>query len=163
MFRFACSVALRGGRGAAGRYCCVWGAITVFWPLWVCPTHRCVLSPSILLRRPAALYGAGPALHAVPVLGSSTKAWTRLDLRFVPSPARAAQAARSLTGALSPGAVRLLPSTVSASVSTRTSRVRAPCVCSGELASSCDSPGGCRSSRISGSVWSETGSPFAVW
>ena len=88
LFRFARSVALRGGRGAAGRYCCVWGAITVFWPLWVCPTHGCVLSPSTLLRRLAALYGAGPALHAVPVFGYSTKAWTGLDLSFVPSPAQ---------------------------------------------------------------------------
>ena len=33
-----------------------------------------VLSPSTLLRLPAALYGAGPVLSAVPVFGSSTKA-----------------------------------------------------------------------------------------
>ena len=57
--------------------------------------------PSTLLRLPAALYGAGPALPAVPVFGYSTKARTRLGLRFVPSPAGAAQAAQSLTGALS--------------------------------------------------------------
>ena len=40
-----------------------------------------VLSPSTLLRLPAALYGAGPALSAVPVFGSSTTAWIRLRLR----------------------------------------------------------------------------------
>ena len=45
------------------------------------------LSPSTLLRPQAALYGAGPALRAVPVFGSSAKAQTRLGLRFVPSPA----------------------------------------------------------------------------
>ena len=67
-----------------------------------------VLSPSTLLRLPAALYGAGPALSAVPVFGSSTKVRIRLCLRFVPSPACAAQAARGL-GALSPGAARLFP------------------------------------------------------
>ena len=39
-----------------------------------------VLSPSTLLRLPAALYGAGPALSAVPVFGSSTKA--RIGLRL---------------------------------------------------------------------------------
>ena len=44
-----------------------------------------VLSPSTLLRLPAALYGAGPALSAGPVFGPSTKAWIRLRLRFVPS------------------------------------------------------------------------------
>ena len=47
-----------------------------------------VLSPSsTLLRLLAALRGAGPALSAVPVFGSSTKAWIRLSLHFVPSPA----------------------------------------------------------------------------
>ena len=44
-----------------------------------------VLSPSTLLRLPAALYGAGPALSAVPVFGSSTKARIRLRLRIVSS------------------------------------------------------------------------------
>ena len=38
----------------------------------------------------------------------------------------------------------------------------APCVCSQELASSHDHPG-CRPSRISGSLWIETGGLFAVW
>ena len=55
-----------------------------------------VLSLSTLLRLPAALYGAGPALSALPVFGSSTKARIRLRLCFVPSPAWAAQAARGL-------------------------------------------------------------------
>ena len=45
----------------------------------------------------------------------STKTQTQLGLRSVPSPVRAAQAARSLTSALSPGAERLLPSAVPAS------------------------------------------------
>ena len=67
-----------------------------------------VLSPSALLRLPAALYGAGPALRAVPVFGSSTEARVRLCLRFVPSPASAVQAARGL-GALSPGAAHVFP------------------------------------------------------
>ena len=64
--------------------------------------------PSTLLRLPAALYEAGPALSVVPVFGCSTKAQIRLRLRFVPSPASAAQAARGL-GALSPEAVPLFP------------------------------------------------------
>ena len=46
-----------------------------------------VLSLSTLLRLPAALCGAGPALSAVPVFGSSTKARIRLRLRVVSSPA----------------------------------------------------------------------------
>ena len=79
---------------------------------------------------------------------------------FCPSPTRAAQAARSLTGSFSLGAARLIPSVVPASVSAHQSG--APCVCSGELASSYDPPSGCQPSRISGSVWLETGSLFAA-
>ena len=86
------------------------------------PAQGCVL------RLPAALYGAGPALCAVPVCAYSTKARTRLGLCFVPSLAGEAQAARSLTGALSQGAVSLIPSAVPASVSacSHPSRVRVP-------------------------------------
>ena len=93
-----------------------------------CGEGGALLSPSTLLRLPAALYGVCPALHAVPVFGYFTKARTQLRLRFVPSPAGAAEAARSLTGALSPGAVRLIPSAGPASVSARTSWVRVPSV-----------------------------------
>ena len=57
--------------------------------------------------------------------------------------AGAAQAARSSTGALSPGAVRLLPS-------------MAPVGCLHPVFSR-DPPGRCRPSRISGSLWLETG------
>ena len=67
-----------------------------------------VLSPSTLLSLPAALYGAGPVLSAVPVFRYSTKAQIRLPLHFVSSLARAVQAARGL-GALSPDVVRLFP------------------------------------------------------
>ena len=93
------------------------------------PTHGCVLTPSILLRILAALYGAGHALCVVPVFGYSTKAQSRLGLRFVPSPAQTAQAARSLTGALSPGAVHLIPSVVPASASTPASQSGACALC----------------------------------
>ena len=61
-----------------------------------------VLSLSTLLRLPAALYGAGPALSVVPVFGPSTKARIRLHLRVVSSPASAVQAARGL-GSERPG------------------------------------------------------------
>ena len=51
-----------------------------------CGEGLALLSPSTLLRLPAALYGACPALRKVPALQCSTKAQTRLRLRFVPSP-----------------------------------------------------------------------------
>ena len=64
-----------------------------------------VLSPSTLLRLPAALYGAGPALSADPVFGSSTEARIRLHLRVVSSPPqrfRQPEAWRSLHGHSAP-------------------------------------------------------------
>ena len=81
---------------------CVGSTRRVLATLGLPRTGVSVLSPSTLLRLPAALYGAGPALSAVPVFQSSTKARIRLCLRFVSSPV--AQAARGL--ALSPRARR---------------------------------------------------------
>ena len=92
-----------------------------------CGEGGALLSPSTLLRLPVALYAAGPALRVVPVSGYSTKAWTQLCLRFVPSLAGAAQAARNLMGPLSLGVVRLLPSVAPASVSAHAGWVRVPC------------------------------------
>ena len=62
---------------------------------------------------------------------------------FCAFPVGAAQAARSLLGALSPGAAHLLPSAAPAPVPARTGRVPA---------SRHDLPGGCRPSRISGGL-----------
>ena len=59
---------------------------------------------------------------------------------FCAFPARAAQAATSLTSALSPGAACIVPSTVQPQFWAR--RSGTPCVCS-ELDSSCDLSGGC--------------------
>ena len=73
-------------------------------------------------------------------------------------PARAAQSARStLPGCNVPSPLR------GPSLSFWACRFGAPCICSGELDSSCDRLGGCRPSRISGSLWLEAGSLFAVW
>ena len=156
LFRFASSVLLQGRRDPADRYCCVWVALTVFRPHCVCPRSRVyVLSMSILLRLLAALYGACPALYVVLVFVYSTKEWTWLRLRSVPSPSRAAQAARSLMGTLSPGVVHLLPPAVPACFHPRQSGACALCLAATQ--------GGCQPSRISGSLWLETGGLFAVW
>ena len=91
MFRFTCSVVLRGGRGISSNITGVCGEYShYFSPTGFAPAHRCVLSPSTLLRLQVAQ--------------------TRLSLRFVPSWVRAAQATRSLTRTLSSAAARLLPS-----------------------------------------------------
>ena len=107
LLRFASSVQSCCGEGGA-----LQADVAVCGEHSPCPGHTgfaplrgvCAF-PSTLLRLPAALYGAGPALSAVPVFRSSTKARIRLRLSFVSSPASAARAARGL-GTLSPGAVR---------------------------------------------------------
>ena len=75
--------------GRAGRYrqtsLCVGSTPCVPATLGLSRTGVSVLSPSILLRLPAALYGVGPAFSAVPVFGYSTKARIRLRLPFVSS------------------------------------------------------------------------------
>ena len=123
LFRFACSVALWGGRGAADKYHWhVWGALSVLRPHWVCPHswRVCFLcshcSGSRLLYRERALSSVHfPGLSRS---GSSFrvlhKSVDSVGSAFCAFPGRAAQSARSLMSTLSPGAVRLIPSTVPA-------------------------------------------------
>ena len=77
-----------------------------------------LLSPSTLLRLPAALYGACPALRGVPALGYSTKARTGLRLLFASSH-QSGSGSQELDGRNLPGCVCLLPSAAPASVSAR--------------------------------------------
>ena len=174
MFRLVCSVMLCGGRGTADKcHWHVWGALAVFRPHWVCPRSQHVCFPrlhcsgSMLLSRERALRcvdfpglicsdsgfrilhkdadSVGPAFCVFP-------SWSRsgsqeLDKRTLPHSPRV-WCTSPLHGP---------------SLSFHARRSGAPCVSSGELDSSCDPPSGCRPSRISGSLWLETGSLFAVW
>ena len=110
LFRFASSVQSCTGRAGRCRQMslCVGSTPHVPATLGLPHSRVSVLSPSALLRLAAALYGAGPALSAVPVFGSYTKARIRLRLHVVSSLASAVQAARGLR-ALSPDAARLFP------------------------------------------------------
>ena len=56
MFRLASSVVLRGERGAADRYRCVWVALTVFRPHWLCPAHGFVCSSRLNCSGSRLLY-----------------------------------------------------------------------------------------------------------
>ena len=126
LFRFACSAMLWGGRGTADKHHWrVWGVLAVFRPHWACPCsqHVCVphlhCSGSRLLYRERAL-----ELRALPrPKRSHSGSWVlhkgpdSVGPVFCAFPVGAAQATRSLTSALSPGAVGLISSTVPASVS----------------------------------------------
>ena len=75
LFRFASSVQSCSGEGGRCRQMslCVGSTRRVPATLGSPRTGVSVLSPSTLLRLPAALYGAGPALSAVPVFGTPQK------------------------------------------------------------------------------------------
>ena len=97
--------------------------------------------PVYTAQAPSCSIWSVPCTACGSSLRAPHKERTRLHLCFVPSLVPAAQAARSLRGALSPGAAHPLPSAAPASVSAPAGRVPAACVCSQELASSRDPPG----------------------
>ena len=162
MFRFACSVKLWGGRGSADKcHWRVWGALAVFPPHWVCPHSWHMCFPHLHCLGSRLLYGAW-ALSCVWFQFWGPPQKRRLGWACVLClPRRSSSGSQELDGRTLPSVVRLLPSEVPASVSARQSG--APRDCSGELVSSHDPPCGCQPSKISGSLWLETGSLFAVW
>ena len=163
MFRFACSVLLWGGRGTADRYHWpVWGALTVFRPHWVCPRSGRVCFPRPHCSASRLLY-MEQALSCVQFQFSGTPQKHRLGCACVlclPLPSSSGSQEldeRALPGCGAPSPLH------GPSFSYRAHWSGVTCVCSGELVSSCDPPGRCQPSRISESLWLETGSLFAVW
>ena len=127
MFRFFCSVVLWGGRGTANKYHWpVWGALAVFRPHWVCPRLRHVCFPRLhcsgsrLLYRERALScvhfpGLSRSGSGFPVLCKEADSWA--CVLCLPRPN--SSGSQELDECTLPGAVRLIPSAVPASVSLR--------------------------------------------
>ena len=117
LFRFTCSVVLQGGRGAADRYHWpVWGALAVFWPHWVCLP----LMAHVLHCSGSRLLYMEPALSCLRFQFLGTPKKRRLDWACVLClPRRSSSGSQELDEGTLPGAVRLLPSVVPASVSSR--------------------------------------------
>ena len=129
----------------------------------------CVLPPSTLLRLQPALQGTGPELCVLPrpkplrFRFSGTPQKCRLGWACVLClPRLSCSGSQELDEHTLPRCSVPYP-LCSPSLSFRAHRCGVPCVSSGKLVSGCDSPGGCQPSRISGSLWLETGSLFAVW
>ena len=166
MFRFPLvQVLLRGGRGAAGRYSYVWVALTVFRPHWVCPRSRvcvCVCAfPVYTAQAPGCSIWSGPCIACSSSFWVFHKSANSVAPAFCAFPTRAAQAVRSLGRGVG---TRHSPR-VRCAFSPPRSQPQFPRVPVGcmHLVFSRDPPGGCRPSRISGSLWLETGGLFAVW
>ena len=148
LFRFACSVVLRGGRGTADKYPWpVWGALAVFWPQWVFPCS------GVCAQTPGCSIWSGPCI----VCGSSFcvfhKSTDSVGPVFCAFPGWRSSGSQELDWRTLPRCSEPYPLR-GPSISFR---VFAPqsgacaCDCSQELASSCDPPGG------------QIGSLFAVW
>ena len=116
-----------------------------------------LLSPSMLLRLPAVLYGACPALHTVPALGCSTKARAWLRLRFVPSPSEWLRQ----PGSRQAHSPRVRVRCAFSPLRPQPQSPPAPVGCLHPVSRS-DPPSRCRPCRISGSLWLEIGILFAV-
>ena len=161
LFSFSRPVLLRGGQGAAGRYRCVWGALEVFRPHWVCPVQGCLCFPRLHCSGSRLLYRER-ALRCLPFQFSGSPQKHGLGWACIlcfPRPSSSGN--QELAGCTLPDACAFSPPR--AQPWFPCAPVRCACDSSGELISSCDPPGGCQPSRISRSLWLETGSLFAVW
>ena len=138
MFRFACSVVLRGGRGAADKcHWRVWGALAVFRPHWFCPCSRRVYFPRLHCSGSRLLY-RGWALSCVQFQFSGPPqngglGWACILCLPRPSSSGSQEPDElALPGYREPYPLR------GPSLSFRVRRSGAPCVSSGELVSSRD-------------------------
>ena len=125
MFRFACSVVLRGGRGAADKsYWPVWGALTVFRPHWVCPRSRVCALPVYTAQAPGCSIWSGPCIACgSQFLGPPQKCrlgWTCV----LCLPGRSSSGSQELDRRTLPRCGAPSPSAVPASVSGRASWAR---------------------------------------
>ena len=118
LFRFAGSVALRGGRGAADRYRCMGSSHSVPATLGL-PRSRVCASPIYTAQASGCSTWSGPCIARGSSFWPFHKSADSVGPAFCAFPIRAAQATRSLTSTLSPGTVHLISSTVPASVSER--------------------------------------------
>ena len=148
----------------------MWRVLTVFRPHWVCPDSRHVCFPRLhcsgskLVYREQALScmhfpGLSHSGLCSPVLHKDADSVVPAFCAF-PCPSSSGNQELDKRSLPRCSATSSLP--ILASVSRR-AWSGAPCVCSGELISGCDPPGRCQPSRISGSLWLETGSLFTVW
>ena len=146
------------------------GALSVFQPHWVCPCswHGCFpclhCSGSRLLSRERTL----SCLHFPGLSHSGSgsrvlhKGADSVRPAFCAFPCPSSSGSQELDKHTLPGHSAPYPLR-GPSLSSWVRWFGVPCVPSGKLISGCDPPGRCQPSRISGSLWLEAGSLFAIW
>ena len=162
-FRLPGSVVLRGGRGTAYKcHWCVWGALAVFQPHWVCPHTRECAFPIYTTQAPGCSIGSGPCMACGSSFHVLHKRVDSVWPVFCALPGLSSSGNQELEEHTLPRSGAPYP-LCGPCLSFRMCRLGVAYVCSGELISSRDPPGKCQPSRISGNLWLETGSLFAVW
>ena len=144
MFRFSCSVALRGGRGISGRYrWLVCGGPAVFRPHWVCPLSWLCALPVYTAQAPSCSVWSRPCIVCSSSFQVFHKSTDSVGPVFCAFASPSSSGSQELEGCTLPGCGVPSPSAAPASVSVHACRVRVPCVYSWELTSSRDPHGAC--------------------
>ena len=129
-FRFASSVPLQGGRGAAGRYRCVWGALAMFRPHWVCPRSLVCALPVYTAQAPGCSIWSGYGTRVA--CGSSFRVFHKsadsVGPAFCAFPGLSGSGRQELDGRTLPGCGASSPLRGPTSVSACTCQVCAACV-----------------------------------
>ena len=146
LFRFACSVMLQEGRGAADKcHWRVWGAFPVFRPHWVCPCSRVWALPIYTAQAPGCSIGSGPCVACGSSFWVLHKSADLIGPAFCAFPCPSSSGRQELDGRTLPGCGAPSPLRCP-SLSFQLHWWGAPWVCSGELVSSHNPPGRCRPS-----------------
>ena len=141
---------------------CVWGALSVFRPHWVCRRSWVCALRIYTAQAPGCSIWSGPCVACSSSFRVLHKSADSVGPVFCAFPGGISSGGQELDELTLPRCG--VPSPLQSQPQfLRTSQVPAACVYSREVASSRDPPGGCRPSRISGSLWLETGDLFAVW
>ena len=97
-----------GRAGAADRCRCVWGALAVFRPHWVCPVQGCLCVPVYTAQAPGCSIWSGPCAECGSIFRVLHKSADSIVPAFCVFPGLSGSGSQRL-GALSTGAPRLFP------------------------------------------------------
>ena len=130
----------------------------MFRPHWVCPRSRVCAFPIYTAHAPGCSIWSGPCVACGSSFRVLHKSMDSIGPAFCAFPGPSSSGSQDLDGCT--------PLRVQCTFSPPRSQPQFPCascVCSWELASIRDLPGGCQPSSISGGLWLEIGGLFAVW
>ena len=125
LFRFACSVVLWGGRGAADKcHWPLWGALALFWPHWVCPRSGRVCYTA---QAPGCPIASGPCVACASSFGVLRKDADSVVPAFCAFPGLSSSGSQELDERTLPGCSVTHPLR-GPSLSFRACRLSSPCV-----------------------------------